>query len=274
LAAAQEVLEHVIQGAPDSAEAHAGLGALFLAERRYEDAARQSGRAVQLAPASAPYSMQLAEALLKWQNYPTALAFLKAVKARFGDLPDYQYRLAWALYGLHRVPEAAAVLQTVAARHPGLDLIHYSLGNCYLALSRLEEAERQYRSAIQLNPKKGAYYGALGQVLRKEGNNKIDEAIVDLRRAIQLAPADSQSKVQLALCYEEKGEFEPAHEILRHLIQDQPDLLAAHRVLARVYYREGDSSEGNHEAAIVSRLDAEQLRRRARRLEPSTTPEF
>lgn len=269
--AAQEVLECMIHRAPNCANTHAELGWLLLEQKSYKDAARQVGRAVQLAPASANYSMQLAQVLLEWQNYTTALAFLRAVKGRFGSLPDYQYNLAWANYGLGQIPEAAAMLENLTQHYPTLDLPHYSLGNCYLQLSRLKDAERQYRIAIRLNPQKSSYYGALGQMLRKEGNNRINEAIANLGKAISLNPADNQSEVQLALCYEQKGELGKAQELLQHVIQDQPDLLAAHRVLTRIYYREGTKALGDRESAIVARLDSEQLHRRERLLGFSAT---
>ena len=51
---AQEVLEQAVRSAPDSAEAHARLGALLLSKNQYEDAAKEAGRAVQLAPRSPP----------------------------------------------------------------------------------------------------------------------------------------------------------------------------------------------------------------------------
>jgi tetratricopeptide (TPR) repeat protein len=274
LPVAQEVFEHVIQIEPELAEAHAGLGWLFLEQGRYEEAARELGRAAQLAPASAAYSMQLAEVLLKWQNYPTALAFLRAVRNRFGNLPDYQYKLAWAHYGLHQVPEAAAVLERLIAQHEGLDLPHYSLGNCYLALSRLREAERQYRLAIQLSPKRGSYYTALGQALRLEGEDKVDEAIMSLHKALRLSPGDSHGEIQLALCYEAKRNFRQSQQILQHIVERQPDLVAAHRVLARVYYQEGFKPQGDRESAVVARLDSEQLRRRARLLDSADNPSF
>jgi tetratricopeptide (TPR) repeat protein len=272
--AAREVLEHVVQSSPDLAEAHAQLGTLLLHERKYEDAARQLGRAVQLEPASAQYSLALAEVLLKWQNYQTALAFLKAIKDRFGDLANYQYKMAWAHYGLNQVPEAAGVLERLTQQHPDLDLAHYSLGNCYLALSRLKDAECQYRIAIKLNPKKGSYYAGLGQALRKEGNGKIDEAIADFEEALELDPADTASQLQLALCYEQKTNLSKAQQLLEGVIRERPNLLAAHRVLARIYYRQGKKQQGDRQTAMIAKLDSEQLQQRARLIGSFTPPDF
>ena len=272
LEAAEETLENVSRTSPDFAEAHADLGLLLLEKSQFEDAARQLGQAVQLAPNSAEYSMGLAHVLLKAKQYPTALEFLKAVKDRFGMLPEYQYKLAWSYYGLGQVPQAAEQLEALVQQHPELDRVHYSLGDCYVALGRLPEAETEYRRAIALNPKKGSYHAALGQVLRKEGKDGVDEAIVELEKARQLDPSNLETWVQLALCYEQKAEFLKAERLLEGTVRQQPSLLAAHRVLARVYYAQGKKEQGDRESGIVSKLDSEESRRRAQ-MTDSKAPE-
>jgi tetratricopeptide (TPR) repeat protein len=275
-AAAQETLEHLLAASPDNAEAHARLGIILFNKGQNEPAIEHLGRAVQLDPASPVYSMQLAEALLRAKQYPTALEFLAAVRDRFGTLPEYHYKVAWGHYGMRQLPQAAAELESLVREHPEMDLPHYSLGNCYIVLGRLADAETQYRAAIRINPRKASYYDALAQVLRKQGKGEVEEAITLLEKAQRLDPGDAQGAVQLALCYEQKGNLAKAQEYLQAAIRQQPDMLDAHRVLARVYYRQGNSPGGDQEAAIVSKLDSEQLRQRRSRLgmDPSAAPSF
>ena len=262
----QQTLERLLAASPDNAEAHAGLGSLLFNQNQYEPAVRHLGRAVQLDPSSARFAMQLAEALLRAKQYPVALEFLSAVKDRFGALPEYQYKLAWAHYGMRQLPQAATELEALVRQHPDLDLPHYSLGNCYIVLGRLGEAEQQYRTAIRLKPNKASYYDALAQVLRKEGAGKVDEAMANLEQALRLAPHDAQAQVQLALCYEQKGNLGKAQQNLEAAIRNEPDLVDAHRVLARVYYRQGNAPQGDREAAVVSKLDSQQLHHRSQEL--------
>ena len=272
LDAAQETLENVAGYAPDFPEAHADLGLLLLQKNQFEDAARQLGRAVQLEPSSARYSMDLVQVLLKAKQYPTALEFLKAAKDRFGTLPEYQYKLAWANYGLGYVPQAAAQLEALLQQHPELDRAHYSLGNCYVALGRLPEAEAQYREAITLNSKNGSYHAALGQVLRKKGKDGLDEAIAELEKATQLGSSDPESRVQLAICYEQKAALPEAERLLEATVHDQPSLADAHRVLARVYYRQGKKEQGDRESATVLKLDADREARGSPPMGNSSAP--
>jgi tetratricopeptide (TPR) repeat protein len=270
--AAESTLEYVVRASPDLAEAHANLGSLLINKGEFEEAARQLGQAVQLAPTSPEFSMELAQVLLKAGQYPTALEFLKAVKDKFGALPEYQYKLAWSYYGLGLVPQAADQLQALAQQHPELDRVHYSLGNCYAALGRLAEAEIQYRQAIALNSNRGPYHSAIGQVLRKQG--KVNDAALELERALELEPADLESRVQLAICYEQKAELPKAERLLEAAVQQQPNLLDAHRVLAQVYYGEGKKAQGDRESDLVSKLDSEETRRRAQMMDLSAPETF
>ncbi|MGD0125749.1 MAG: tetratricopeptide repeat protein [Terriglobia bacterium] len=263
--AADFVLANLLATSPQSAEAYGEVGLLQLERNQFEEAVLGLGRAAQLDPASAKYSLGLGRALLRWQNYPTALDFLNAVKDRFSGLPDYQYELAWAYYGIRDYPKSISLLQALAERRAKADLVLYSLGNCYSMQGDLRGAEEHYRQAIKLNPHEASYYIALAPVLRKQ--QKMEEALACLRQALKLSAGNPQARLELALWDEAKGEYTQAQSELEDVVQNEPNLLAAHRVLARVYYRKGKKAEGDREAAIVSKLDLAERKKGERLLE-------
>ena len=86
----------------------------------------------------------------------------------------------------------------------------------------------------------------------------------------------TQAQVQFAICYEQKGNLAKGQQYLEAANRLQPELLDAHRLLARVYYRQTNTPGRDHEVAIFSKLDSQQLRRRSRELEfvPSTGQSF
>jgi superkiller protein 3 len=252
------VLQQAVTTAPDSAEAHYDLGLLMLDKSRYEEAARELGRAAQIDPTAAPYSMRLAETLILWKHYGTALEFLNAVKDRFGNLPDYRYKLGLTYYSLHQFPRAIALFEQIVQEQPNLDSVEFFLGNSYGGVGDLDKAEAHYKRAIQLQPRNASYYTALAQVLRKIGDENTDEAIANLEKALSLDAADIQSKHELGLCYISKGDFAKAQNLLEEVLAKEPDLTSAHVALAQTYYRLHKKVEADRERATVKRLQAEE----------------
>lgn len=255
---AQRVLRHAVLVAPDSAAAHAKLGVFFANENQLEDAAQEMMSAVRLAPDSADYSMEFAAVLLLSQRYSTALDFLTSVEERFRKLPDYQYKVALAFYGLNLYPEAITKLDELAREHPELDLVQYFLGNSYLAEGEMTKPEPYYKRAIELNPTNPLYYKSLGTLLRRQGPERVDEAILALRKALSIDAEDVQAKLELALCYEEQRNYPQSESLLEEIIRRQPASLPAHVALARTYYRQKKKAEGDRERATISRITSEE----------------
>ena len=257
------VLEHAVSMPPESAEAHYDLGLLLLDKSDYEGATRELGRAAQLDPAAAPYALRLAESLILWKHYGTALEFLTAVKDRFGSLPDYRYKLGLTYYSLHQFPRAIAQLEEVAREQPRLDSVQFFLGNCYGGVGDLDKAESHYRRAIELQPRNASYYTALAQVLRKIGDENTDEAIANLESAISLDATDIKAKQELGLCFIKKADYAKARELLEQVVAKEPGLTSAHVALAQTYYKLRKRQEGDRESGIVSRLQAAEQARQA-----------
>jgi tetratricopeptide (TPR) repeat protein len=253
--AARLVLEQVVRAADDIADAHGGLGMVLTEMGRYEDAANELGRAVQLSPDSAEYGMRLAEALLLSNQYSAALYYLNSVKGRFGELPEYRYKLGLAYYADALYPSAIDEFEKLVRDYPSLDRAEYFLGHSYSKAGDPGKAEIHYRKALALNPQDASYEAALGNALKSDNGERLDEAIVHLEKAVQLDPSDNASKQDLAVCYEKKRRYPDAERLLEEVVRREPELIAAHRVLAGVYYRQGKKEQGDRESALVAKLD-------------------
>jgi tetratricopeptide (TPR) repeat protein len=269
---AETVLQHAVGIPPESAEAHYDLGLLLLDKSQFEDATRELGRAAQMEPQSATYSMRLAESLILWKHFGAALEFLMAVKDRFESLPDYGYKLGLSYYGLHQFPLAISQFDRIAREQPGLDTVQFFLGNCYGGVGDLEKAEFHYRRAIQLQPRNAPYYTALAQVLRKISDENTDEAITNLEKALSLDSADISTKQELGLCYIKKANYAKAQNILEEVVTNEPGLTSAHVALAQTYYKLKRKTDGDRERAIVARLHAEERARQAALRDGSPRP--
>jgi tetratricopeptide (TPR) repeat protein len=256
--ATETVLKDTVQRYDDSAEAHGALGKLFLEQTHYEDAVTELGRAVQLAPDTPGYSLALAEALIQWKHFSTALSFLKAIQPKFGTLPEFRYRMGLALYNLNLYPQAIVEFEALTRDHPKMDMAWFFQASCWANTGKLDQAEMYYRKAIALNSHNAAYYTALGQVLRRGDQDRTEEASRAFQSALVIDPNDATAEEGLALCYERMQRPVEAQQLLERVVRQQPELARAHLSLARIYYKLHKSADGDREKAIASQLQAEQ----------------
>ena len=72
---------------------------------------------------------------------------------------------------------------------PGLLAATYAnLGTAYRKLGEDEKARESYDQALRLNPEQSNAYLGLGQLLEKQ--NRLDEAIENYSRSVELRPTD------------------------------------------------------------------------------------
>ena len=235
VAEAERTLAAAIAAGEDTAELHGELGDLRYQSGQFRDAVMELGRAAQLDPDSTIYSMKLAGAIIADGRYPVALEFLKAVSARFENLPEYQYNAGLSYFGMHDYQNAARALRRAIELAPKMDLAHFFLGNTYAMGGELTTAVPEYREALRLNPKSAAYSFALGKVLGHMEQDQEPEAIRLLRKALELKPGDVASEYELGRICERADDLDCARPLLEDVSVRYPDLLAAHYALARVY---------------------------------------
>ena len=251
---AQEVLEGLVKSNTNLAEAHGQLGLLLMEKEQFEGAALELGQAAQIEPESARYSLGVAEVLLRWHHYSTALEFLNGVKARFEALPQFRYDLAYAHYSLRHFEQAVSIATALLNQDPTFAPAEFLLGNCQVSLGDLNLAKSHFERALQLDSTRPPYYAALAQVKRYQG--KEDEALAILKKGLALDPENAEMLFESALCYESKGKFADSQAILERLVAVNPGLTRAHRLLLRVYGRSGNTLGMQREQGVLAELEA------------------
>jgi Flp pilus assembly protein TadD len=99
---------------------------------------------------------------------------------------------------------AITPLQKFIAEQPEVAYGHFQLGYVFTALQRVDEARAEYERAVALDPKLTEGYLNLG-VLLIERDSK--QAVIYLRKAVELVPERSRPRFLLAVAQEKTGDF-------------------------------------------------------------------
>jgi Tfp pilus assembly protein PilF len=256
---AEKLLKNSLSIDPNQANANGALGEIYLKQKKLPEAADCFQRAVALDPDSAYYAFGFVRTLLAMKRPARVVVFLKSVETKFATLPNYQFALGLAYYNDHHYSEAASTLEKLLLNHPPReDKVEHVLGDSYLSMGKLDDAESAYRKAIEENPKNPDYYVSYGTALRREGPDKLDDAIVRLKSAQLVNPGDWRIQLELGLCYQSKSQYADAAGLIEQAVQAAPDVIAAHVALATIYFRLGRKADGDREKKTIAELERKQ----------------
>lgn len=226
---AAESFQQVIASKPDNANAYYNLGTLNLRRNRLDDAKLFLQKTVELRPS-------FAEA---WNN-------LGMVAAQHGDadeaIRDFEQSISiWPSYftahlnlgNVYRrqrtFDKAEQSLSRALSIRPDDAEIHFSLGMLYAQQDNFERAAVYLEHAVALRPVYPEALNNLGvlYVRRKD----YSQAEVQFLSVMKVAPAFDQSYLNLARLYATQNNMHKAREVIRQLLQLQPDNANAKQAL-------------------------------------------
>jgi serine/threonine protein kinase/Flp pilus assembly protein TadD len=147
-----------------------------------------------------------------------------------------QYLNALSLLRLHRPAEATAQLSACIAQRTDFIWLYLLRGFAQGELQAYEAADADYQKASQMSQDDYSRYvlfvnrGALR--VREE---RFDDAIADLKTAIELKPNEYQAYVNLAQAYRRLKKLDLALEQLQRAVQLEPALAHLYCLRARLY---------------------------------------
>lgn len=131
---------------------------------------------------------------------------------------------------------------------PKLPGIHFELAEMLSTLSTTEgrdEAEKEYKTALELNPYDEQAESRLGDIALQKDDLK--EADQHYSRAIQLQPNDPDADVGLAKVFMTMDQLQRAEPLLQHALKLDPTSPLAHFRLSTVYRQTGRTEEAKQE---------------------------
>jgi tetratricopeptide (TPR) repeat protein len=227
LATAAAKYEKLLQVAPALGPAYNNLGALYIQQHDYKKAAAVLEKGLKVDPKMSSASALLGICLYEMGDYPAARRHLEsALRANPKD-DNAELFLSNALIKLGDFDAAALHLRQLSQRQPQKQEIWYLLGKVHMKLS--EQALSRLNS---IDPDSVYSHQISGEVM--EGMKNFDGAILEYKKAVDLAPQQPGTHYLLGNAYWAIQMWEPAAEQFRAELANDPANCNAQWKLANI----------------------------------------
>jgi tetratricopeptide (TPR) repeat protein len=174
---------------------------------------------------------------------------------REGDSAEARFMLGTA--HLERGDAAAAVkeFRHAVELNPKLRSLNAFLGKSLSEMSQSDEAAEYFRKELEINPNDFDSHLHLGMYLQK-ARQDYEGALAHYERALKVRPGSPDARYQIGLVYLLTDRTDEALKIIEGVVRDVPEFLEGHATLTRLYYRLGRREEAERQRAIVDELRA------------------
>ncbi len=178
--------------------------------------------------------LELGKLFMKFNDFKEAEIWLRqALSVDFG-VSEAHAMLSRALRGMGKIPESVKELEIAIVENPNSGELKQKLGEAYLkrknydkALELLTDALRIFREKDD-KKKMAKSKSARGETKLAKGEDQNDselkeEAVTDIKDAVQLDPAQVSAHYNLMVAYKATGRVKEAEEVLLRIRSMEPD---------------------------------------------------
>ena len=205
----------VIRLAPGLAAAYNNLGMLYLGKRDYTDAAEVLKRCHELDPGKESAAAMLGMAYYQLRRSKEALPYLTEAVNKDPEDATAEMNLALVLVDLNQPEEAITHIQHLLQRDPknveALQLLH----SLYMQM-----ADETFTRIREINPDSVVAHEITGELFENV-HNYVD-ALVEYKKAIDLAPHRAGTHLHMATAYWHIGKWQSAEAEFRNELENDP----------------------------------------------------
>jgi tetratricopeptide (TPR) repeat protein len=264
------------------------LAVAYYKTARILSASKELEAVVAAQPENRNAALLLADCNLRMGEFKKVIELLTPVESADPDNRAVAYMLGMALINDKRLDEGQRRIERILRDGDSAEA-HVMMGTTYLTITEYEKALKEFKRAVELNPKLPSVNSFYGQTLVRMGS--AEEAMAAFRRELEINPNDFDSCLQMGILLKQdqkldesrdylwraltvrpnepnarfyiasidvaQGKLNEALPALEQLVKDAADFVEAHVMLATVYYRMRRKADGDREQAIVNKLNAE-----------------
>ncbi|MBI3925706.1 MAG: tetratricopeptide repeat protein [Armatimonadetes bacterium] len=201
---ASEVFQAALQRNPQDSTALHGMARVALARKKCNKSKDLLAEALELEPRNPELLMTLAEVYGEEGDWDQAAETLQRAVAEHPSHIPLHEKLGRVLRKARRYQEAVAVFRRAAETFPAnRPRFLWLEGRVEARRGRWGEAAHLFRRALDLSPHSWRIYEDLGQVCHRLGES--EEAVANLREALERAPAPERQSLQELIRIFEQG---------------------------------------------------------------------
>jgi len=279
----------VLASDPKNSIARSNLALAYKANGDLPSAIRELQRLRRDDPNDEQPAMLLADCLDESGRYAEAVSLLVPLEKAQPDNPDMEWLLGSAMIHGGRAAEGVELVEQAAGK--ATDASAYLLaGQTRFSMAQFDLARRDADAAKRVDPNLGGLQTLNGLILERTSDydgaeaalrqaiaaddtdfdahlylgavfyfkRDLENARVQLQRALQLQPTSAQARYELALVARADGRLDAARQDLEIVVRESPDWMQPHVELSALYYRLNRSEDGAKQRQIVDRMIAAQ----------------
>ena len=208
---AEAELKTLVAANPREIIYYAQLANLYSLERKFDDAERELRTITDMKPTDVRAGLDLVRFLQRTKGFAAAQTELESRIKKGGAVFDYQIALAEAEFGQGAVDQSTNLLQSLIAgetTQANIAAARAKLAEFYLAKNNPDAAEKQINEVLAKDRRNTAALKLRATIRLAQG--RTDDAIADLREALNDQPKMPDLLILLAQAYERGGKIELA----------------------------------------------------------------
>lgn len=198
------------------------------------------------------YAFPLAQAYFKANQISKTRSLLEKFLDKENSSPAMELMLGSLLQAEGRIEAGLECFHRAEKLAPTLPNLQLHLGSAYLGIRQWQIAGLAFRKFLEIDPDHAEACHGLSVALMRQ--RKLDESLEFALRAVGLRHFFPAAHFQLGAVLAQLNQPERAALAFEHGLSMQPDSVAAHRYLARLYYRLGDFRKCHEHHEAVSKL--------------------
>jgi tetratricopeptide (TPR) repeat protein len=240
-AEAEAVYRRALEIAPTHADALNMLG-VVCAERGNPLLALKYIDAIRVAPLNAAYLTNRGELLRRWGLADEGLTFCRRAAELDPTSPEARNNLGLALLGKGGWEEAIPHIQAALDLRPDMMQARINLGRAHKGLRQWEQAEQVFREAVAVGPGSADAWYELATVQERLDDSRV--SVESCQRALECRAEFPEALVALGDAWTSLGLIDGACNAYRRALQVSPAYTVARYQLALALLGRGEFAEG------------------------------